>query len=67
MKKIVCLCVMSFVFLLCSNYVYALDDNDKKIEFSLTQSFASRHICEAQDSFPEDDPIWETSLDNWLG
>ena len=54
---------MALLFIIFSVNTYALESGNQEIEFEITQSFASRHICEAQDSFAANDPIWETALD----
>jgi len=66
MRKIFFISALFFIYAIFGLNAYAIEDDNKEIEFSLTESFASRHICEAQDSFPEDDPVWETSLDATL-
>jgi len=56
--------ILFFLILICFSLdAVALEIADQEVAVTLTESFASRHICEAQDSFPENDPIWESTLD----
>lgn len=43
--------------------IFALEVGEQEVEITLTQSYASRFISEGQDGFPDDGPIWETTLD----